>query len=69
MRLFDFTNSVHWIMDNDDNSFTTNFNPNNRVKKRKFGPGGIQLDESDEEDYFSPPINDIYRSRQQKKVK
>ncbi|XP_065209066.1 protein suppressor of forked isoform X2 [Planococcus citri] len=67
-RLFEFASSVHYV-DNEDSFNNTNANTNNRVKKRKFGPGGIQLDESDEEDYFSPPINDIYRLRQQKKVK
>lgn len=67
VRLFDFTNSVQWVIDNEDSNFPTNLLASR--KKRKIGPGGIQLDESDEEDYFNPPVNDIYRLRQQKKVK
>lgn len=70
VRLFEYTNSIHWVTDNDDGgNATNNCGVNNKTKKRKMGPGGIQLDESDDEEYFSPPVNDIYRIRQQKKVK
>lgn len=68
-RLFDLPNSLHWTVENEDGNLTNHFGLNNKIKKRKFNSGGIQLDDSDEEGSFSPPVNDIYRLRQQKKVK
>jgi cleavage stimulation factor subunit 3 len=66
-RIFDSVNSVQWITENED-PMTNNLSSSR--KKRKMASGTIvQLDESDEEDFFSPPANDIYRLRQQKKVK
>uniref|UniRef100_A0A1B6CGC0 Cleavage stimulation factor subunit 3 n=1 Tax=Clastoptera arizonana TaxID=38151 RepID=A0A1B6CGC0_9HEMI len=54
-RLFDLAKSVHWVVDMDDGS----------KKKRKVGG-----DDSDDEDATgAPPANDIYRQRQQKRVK
>ncbi|CAH1403956.1 unnamed protein product [Nezara viridula] len=53
-RLFDLAKSVHWIVDNDEGG---------TVKRRKLG------DDSDDEENMAPPINDIYRLRQQKRVK
>ncbi|KAL1140992.1 hypothetical protein AAG570_000918, partial [Ranatra chinensis] len=55
-RLFDLAKSVHWIIDNEDGGVGS-------VKRRKVG------DESDDEDHMAPPVNDIYRQRQQKRVK
>uniref|UniRef100_A0A1B6J9Z5 Suppressor of forked domain-containing protein n=1 Tax=Homalodisca liturata TaxID=320908 RepID=A0A1B6J9Z5_9HEMI len=55
-KLFDLAKSVHWVVDVD----------NGGKKKRKIGGG----DESDDDDASgAPPINDIYRQRQQKRVK
>ncbi|XP_054289118.1 protein suppressor of forked isoform X2 [Macrosteles quadrilineatus] len=55
-KLFDLAKSVHWVVDVD----------NGGRKKRKIGGG----DESDDDDASgAPPINDIYRQRQQKRVK
>lgn len=53
-RLFDLAKSVHWIVDNDDSG---------AVKRRKLG------EDSDDEENIAPPVNDIYRLRQQKRVK
>ncbi|XP_014288469.1 protein suppressor of forked isoform X4 [Halyomorpha halys] len=53
-RLFDLAKSVHWIVDNDEGG---------TVKRRKLG------EDSDDEENMAPPINDIYRLRQQKRVK
>lgn len=67
LRLFDTSIAVQWVVDSEDPVPNNNFSSNR--KKRKAAIGTIQIDESDEEDYFSPPVNDIYRLRQQKKVK
>lgn len=53
-RLFDLAKSVHWIVDNDEGSAS---------KRRKLG------EDSDDEENMAPPVNDIYRLRQQKRVK
>ncbi|CAH0394855.1 unnamed protein product [Bemisia tabaci] len=58
-RLFDFTSSIHW-MENDDSVLNSGIR-----RKRKAGGG----DESDEEENVAPPVYDIYRIRQQKRVK
>lgn len=56
VRLFDMAKSVHWIVEDG-------------------GVGGIKrrkrrgFDGSDDEDLPMPPSNDIYRQRQQKRVK
>lgn len=59
-KLFDLAKSVHWIIDE------TNEGSNVGGKRRRNRLGG---DESDEEDMPAPPVNDIYRQRQQKRVK
>ncbi|XP_014240504.1 protein suppressor of forked isoform X2 [Cimex lectularius] len=53
-RLFELAKSVHWVVENEDGTIT---------KRRKLG------EDSDDEDNMAPPINDIYRLRQQKRVK
>ncbi|CAG9770173.1 unnamed protein product [Ceutorhynchus assimilis] len=58
VRLFDIAKSVHWIVEE---------NGGLGVKRRK--KLGLSLDGSDDEDLHLPPMNDIYRQRQQKKVK
>lgn len=60
VKLFDLAKSVHWIVD--DSTST-----NDSVKRRRIVPGG---DDSDEEGQGTvPPPNDIYRLRQQKRMK
>jgi hypothetical protein len=52
---------VHWIVDDENQS--AGLIPS---KKRKKGIG----EDSDEEDFSgAPPVNDIYRQRQQKRVR
>lgn len=58
VRLFDLAKSVHWIVDDSNGGIT-------RRRKRV----GLALDGSDDEEMIAPPINDIYRQRQQKRVK
>lgn len=58
VRLFDLAKSVHWIVEEGGGI---------GLKKRK--RLGLGLDGSDDEDTPLPPMNDIYRQRQQKRVK
>uniref|UniRef100_A0A1B0FMU5 Suppressor of forked domain-containing protein n=1 Tax=Glossina morsitans morsitans TaxID=37546 RepID=A0A1B0FMU5_GLOMM len=61
VKLFDFAKSVHWIVDDSVCSSETG----SGSKRRRMLPGG---DDSDEETPTpAPPINDIYRLRQQKR--
>eukprot|EP00096_Caligus_rogercresseyi_P003916 TRINITY_DN1779_c0_g1_i1.p1 TRINITY_DN1779_c0_g1~~TRINITY_DN1779_c0_g1_i1.p1 ORF type:complete len:728 (+),score=123.76 TRINITY_DN1779_c0_g1_i1:561-2744(+) len=58
VKLFDMAKSVHWVVDGSSGE--------NGRKRRK----GVRGDESDEEDESgSAPVNDIYRMRQQKRMK
>lgn len=59
VRLFDLAKSVHWIVEEGGNVLSG--------KRRK--RIGLGLDGSDDEDAPLPPSNDIYRQRQQKRVK
>ncbi|XP_050315851.1 protein suppressor of forked [Anthonomus grandis grandis] len=58
VRLFDIAKSVHWIIEE---------NGGLGIKRRK--KIGLATDGSDDEDMQLPPMNDIYRQRQQKKVR
>ncbi|XP_018561901.1 protein suppressor of forked [Anoplophora glabripennis] len=58
VRLFDLAKSVHWIVEEGGGI---------GLKRRK--RIGLGLDGSDDEDMPLPPSNDIYRQRQQKRVK
>lgn len=58
VRLFDLAKSVHWIVEEGGGI---------GLKRRK--RIGLGLDGSDDEDMNLPPTNDIYRQRQQKRVK
>ncbi|XP_030747492.1 protein suppressor of forked [Sitophilus oryzae] len=58
IRLFDIAKSVHWIIEE---------NGGLGLKRRK--KLGISMEGSDDEDMHLPPSNDIYRQRQQKKVR
>lgn len=58
VRLFDLAKSVHWIVEEGGGI---------GLKRRK--RVGLGLDGSDDEDVNLPPTNDIYRQRQQKRVK
>lgn len=61
-KLFDLAKSVHWIID--ESSYT---NDGGNMKRRRIVPGG---DDSDDEGVpTNAPINDIYRLRQQKRLK
>ncbi|XP_043289608.1 protein suppressor of forked isoform X2 [Venturia canescens] len=59
-KLFDLAKSVHWIVDE------TNDGPSIGSKRRRGRLGG---EDSEDEDLPPPPANDIYRQRQQKRVK
>lgn len=58
VHLFDIAKSVHWIIEE---------NGGLSVKRRK--KIGLGMDGSDDEDMHLPPMNDLYRQRQQKKVR
>lgn len=58
VRLFDLAKSVHWIVEDGGSS---------GAKRRK--RIGLSMDGSDDEELPLPPTNDIYRQRQQKRVK
>lgn len=58
VRLFDLAKSVHWIVEEGGGI--------GLKRKKRIGLG---LDGSDDEDSPLPPTNDIYRQRQQKRVK
>ncbi|CAG9853884.1 unnamed protein product [Phyllotreta striolata] len=58
VRLFDLAKSVHWIIEEGGGI--------GLKKRRRLGAG---MDGSDDEDMPLPPSNDIYRQRQQKRVK
>lgn len=59
-KLFDLAKSVHWIVDESNDSTSIG------SKRKRTRLGG---DDSEEEDLPPPPANDIYRQRQQKRVK
>lgn len=59
VRLFDLAKSVHWIVEDGG--------VGGGVRRRK--RIGMSMDGSDDEDLPMPPTNDIYRQRQQKRVK
>ncbi|RZF42611.1 hypothetical protein LSTR_LSTR001406 [Laodelphax striatellus] len=63
-KLFDLAKSVHWVVDNEDAAAA-------RRKRRLNGGGGAAAgDDSDDDEMMgAPPANDIYRQRQQKRVK
>lgn len=58
-KLFDLAKSVHWIVDESNDGVSIG------SKRRRTRLG----DDSEEEDLPPPPANDIYRQRQQKRVK
>lgn len=58
-RLFDLAKSVHWIVDD------STYSGDGGLKRKRIVTGE---DESDDEGQASaPPINDLYRLRQQKR--
>lgn len=59
-KLFDLAKSVHWIVDESNDGTIVS------SKRRRTRMGG---DDSEDEDVPLPPVNDIYRQRQQKRVK
>ncbi|XP_074097005.1 cleavage stimulation factor subunit su(f) isoform X2 [Cotesia typhae] len=59
-KLFDLAKSVHWIVDESNDGLGIS------TKRRRTRIGA---DDSEDEDLPPPPANDIYRQRQQKRVK
>ncbi|PNF15153.1 Protein suppressor of forked [Cryptotermes secundus] len=71
-KLFDLAKSVHWIVDEGQEG-TLSLPGSGTKRRRKLGTGdrlvvGIE-DSEDDELSGAPPVNDIYRQRQQKRVK
>ncbi|KAM7350354.1 cleavage stimulation factor subunit su(f) [Cochliomyia hominivorax] len=63
IKIFDLAKSVHWIVD--ESTLAGDAPGGTGVKRRRMLPGG---DDSDEETPApAPPVNDIYRLRQQKR--
>ncbi|XP_019553197.1 protein suppressor of forked [Aedes albopictus] len=59
IKLFDLAKAVHWIVDD------STYSGEGGLKRRRMAPGG---DDSDEETALpAPPVNDVYRLRQQKR--
>lgn len=65
IRLFDLAKSVHWIVEGEESAQISSGSVGPLPAKRRKGAG----DDSDEEELITPPINDIYRQRQQRRVK
>ncbi|PSN52680.1 Cleavage stimulation factor subunit 3 [Blattella germanica] len=67
-KLFDLAKSVHWIVDEGQEGTLTLPGSGVVKKRRKLGE---RIGEDSEDDDLSgaPPVNDIYRQRQQKRVK
>lgn len=62
-KLFDLAKSVHWIVD--ESQYTND--GGSGLKRRRIVPGG---DDSDDEGATTvPPTHDLYRLRQQKRLK
>ncbi|XP_039293116.1 protein suppressor of forked isoform X2 [Nilaparvata lugens] len=60
-KLFDLAKSVHWVVDSEEGG--------KRKRRLNGGVGGGGEDSDDDEMMGAPPANDIYRQRQQKRVK
>ncbi|XP_069684937.1 protein suppressor of forked isoform X2 [Periplaneta americana] len=73
-KLFDLAKSVHWIVDEGQEGTLTLPGGGGTKRRRKLGTGErgvvIGLDDSEDDELSgAPPVNDIYRQRQQKRVK
>ncbi|XP_063217787.1 protein suppressor of forked [Bacillus rossius redtenbacheri] len=68
IKLFDLAKSIHWIVDDSqDGSLSISSGLNHKRRRRALNDRG---DDSEDDDMAgAPPINDIYRARQQKRVK
>ncbi|KAJ8869656.1 hypothetical protein PR048_028649 [Dryococelus australis] len=68
VKLFDLAKSLHWIVDDSqDGSLSISAGLNHKRRRRALNDRG---DDSEDDDLAgAPPINDIYRARQQKRVK
>lgn len=74
---FDLAKSVHWVINSENDHphqrehHFHNHRGGKRGFKRKFAMHGNQdhRDSDEEDSSATPPINDIYRIRQQKRVK
>lgn len=66
-KLFDLAKSVHWIVEDGQEGLSVSAL---KRKRKQLGLFGDKGDESEDEDMIgAPPVNDIYRARQQKRVK
>ncbi|GLG95529.1 Protein suppressor of forked [Gryllus bimaculatus] len=68
-KLFDLAKSVHWIVEEGQEGTLTIPAGMNSLKRRRKVGDRIGDDSEDEELAGAPPVNDIYRARQQKRVK
>ncbi|XP_066998910.2 protein suppressor of forked isoform X2 [Anabrus simplex] len=67
-KLFDLAKSVHWIVDEGQEGGLSI--PGSLTLKRRRRPGLDRGDDSEDDELAgAPPVNDIYRARQQKRVK
>lgn len=67
-KLFDLAKSVHWIVDENSEGSISLGNLYTNKRRRRLGAAGG--DDSEDDDMTgAPPVNDIYRARQQKRVK
>jgi cleavage stimulation factor subunit 3 len=72
-KLFDLAKSVHWIVDEGQEGTLTLSGSGGTKRRRKLGAGDrivVGMDDSEDDELSgAPPVNDIYRQRQQKRVK
>nr|CAD7195742.1 unnamed protein product [Timema douglasi]CAD7257461.1 unnamed protein product [Timema shepardi]CAD7403740.1 unnamed protein product [Timema poppensis] len=71
VKLFDLAKSIHWIVDDSqDGSISVPPNLNTQKRRRRALNDRSMMDDSEDDDLAgAPPVNDIYRARQQKRVK
>lgn len=71
-KLFDLAKSVHWIVEEGQEGTLTLPGSGGTKRRRKLGADrtGVGMDDSEDDELSgAPPVNDIYRQRQQKRVK
>jgi cleavage stimulation factor subunit 3 len=68
-KLFDLAKSVHWIVDEGQEG-TLTLPGSGTKRRRKLGTDRLGIEDSEDDELSgAPPVNDIYRQRQQKRVK
>lgn len=71
-KLFDLAKSVHWIVEEGQEGTLTLPGSGGTKRRRKLAADrtGVGMDDSEDDELSgAPPVNDIYRQRQQKRVK